>query len=153
MKGKASVVWHQDHEILQRLELVATMMLQGAKPFQIAQSLSVSLRTAFRDMNRVQELWRKQAIDDITAKRDRSIAQFRLAQTYAWDQYRTHQKTNAAMALKWMQAAMEAERSIVELEGTKAPKAVDVTSKGEQIGRGLEDLTDDELARIATGKA
>lgn len=150
--GHKSIPWHQDTVILARLELVSTMMLQGAKGYQIAEALSTSLMTAYRDIERVRELRRRESVDNIVEDRNASIAQMRMIQANAWEQYRALKSIDPRTALSFMKEAREAEAQIIKLQGTEKPKQVDVTSGGKSLATRLEDLTDEELAQIAAGK-
>lgn len=150
--GKKSVRWDQDIEILQRLAVVSTMLLQGARPFQIAESMGTSLRTAFRDIGRVDELNRRAALADIETNRTRSIALLREVQTRAWELYRDSEKT--IDKLRALKEARECEEQIAALQGTKKPIGIDVTTKGDKLtGVSAKELSDDELAGIAAGRS
>lgn len=130
-RGKKAIPWEQDVEILARLRLVETLWLQGAKPHEIASAMDYSLRTAHRDIERVQTILRKQSIDDITAARDRSIAELREILMRQWEIYR--ECKDQKLRLIALRDARDTEKLIIELEGTKKPVAVDVTSQGEKI--------------------
>lgn len=151
--GKKSVRWDQDIEILQRLAVVSTMLLQGARPFQIAESMGTSLRTAFRDISRVDELNRRAALADIETNRARSIALLREVQTRAWELYRTND-ASVRERLAALKEARECEEQIATLQGTKKPIGIDVTTKGDKLtGVSAKELSDDELAGIAAGRS
>ncbi len=143
-RNQKRIRWDQDVEILARLEQVASMRIQGAKPYQIATALGVNLRTAHRDISRVEELWRRESVGDIVASRDKSIAQYREIQTQAWERYR-----NAQKKAEWLRVVMDAEAKIVELQGTKATGQIDVTSKGEKVAS----INAEEMLAIAKSMA
>jgi len=145
--GKKAVRWDLDVDILTRLDIVANMMVQGARPHQIAQSLSYSLKTAYRDVDRVRTLWRRTAEATVEEHRSASIAQYNELKVRAWEEYRRLREEKKS-GLNALRVVMDIEEKISELQGTKAPKNVDVTSKGEQIGRSAKEYTDDELADI-----
>jgi transposase len=145
-KGKRSVIWYEDTDILARLAIVSSMQVQGASPLQIAEALGVTLRTAYRDIRRCDELRKREYIDDVITNRNRSIAQFREIQMRAWEEYRANKKNIQALRL-----AAEMEDRVVELQGTRKPIAVDMTTKGESLHRPPREMTDDELMRIASG--
>lgn len=145
-RKKKAIRWDHDLNILTRLEVVSSMLTQGAKAHQIAEALSYSLRTAHRDIDRVYVLWRRESVNDVIAMRDRSIAQYRSIQTQAWAEWRATKK------ISWLRIAMDAEEKVSELQGTKKI-ALDLTSKGERMGgASAKDLTDDQLAAIILSK-
>jgi len=145
-KGKKSVVWYEDTDILARLAVVSSMKVQGASPLQISEALGYTLRSAYRDIHRCDELYKRESIEDVMTNRNRSIAQFREIQMRSWEQYRENKKNLQALRL-----AAEMEDRIVELQGTRKPIGVDVTTGGESLHRSVRNLTDEELARIAAG--
>ena len=146
-KGKKSVVWFEDTDILARLAIVSSMQVQGASPLQIAEALGVTLRTAYRDIKRCDELRRRTYIDDVVTNRNRSIAQYREIQMRAWEDYRANKKNLNALRI-----AAEMEDRIVKLQGTEKPVAVDLTTGGEKFMTDMKELSDDQLARIAANK-
>ena len=146
-KGKKSIPWYEDTDILARLAIVSSMQVQGASPLQIAEALSVTLRTAYRDIKRCDDLRRREYIDDIVTNRNRSIAQYREIQMRAWEEYRNNKKN-----LQALRTAAEMEDRIVELQGTRKPVAVDLTTGGEKFVTDLKELSDEQLARIAANK-
>ena len=56
-KGKKSVSFQDDPEILKRLGRVAEMMLEGKSLYEISTAQRCSIATAKRDIGRVRELW------------------------------------------------------------------------------------------------
>jgi len=156
-KDHKGIHWTQDPEILARLATVASMMVQGAKPFQIADALTVDVRTIYRDIARVYKLWRDEAMQEIDDARAKSIAQYEEIKMRAWEGYRKAQgegggrysPTTARDMRDWLKLAMDAESHIAKLQGTELTR-VDVTSKGERIGN-TQELTDEQLLTIATG--
>lgn len=133
--GKKAVAWDIDPDILLRLETVSSMMLQGAKAFQIAESLGYSLDTAYEDIKRVKKLWRKGSERTVIGNRDRSIAQYREQQAEAWQQYRKDKSP------AWLRLVMDIEDRVARLQGTEQHK-VDVTTKGKSIGVTVDDMSD-----------
>ena len=161
-KGRKSISWKKDPEILRRLAAVASMMLRGAKPWQIWQSYKdteldsagkeYSLRTAYRDITRVRSMWAEAAKGEVEDKRVQSIAQIRLVQYEAWDNYygtdkKTKKKPSSSDQKKpsssdqrgWLKIIMETEAQIIALEATQPRQRVDVTTDGEQLNNGLVD--------------
>jgi hypothetical protein len=149
-QGKPSVRWDMDVDILNRLRSVASMMIQGAKGLDIAEAFAYSLKTAYRDMERVRELWRREAQQDIESKRAASLAHYNEIKARAWEDYR--KKGDSKGGLGALRLAMEIEDRIADLEGTKAPRGVDVTTKGQSLNRSAKEYTDDELAAVLAGK-
>lgn len=126
-KGKKNVKWDRDPEILARLETVAQMIVRGARAWQIADSLGVSITTANRDIRRVRTLWSREAKKGVEKARQESIAQVRAVQQQAWMRY------DADKGLASLRLILESERDIVALEGTSAPSGVEITSGGQPI--------------------
>lgn len=119
-KGKKAVRWDKDPDILFRLDTVAAMMLEGAKPYQIAASMHYDWNTAKRDMQRVEELWRRQIGKSIADKRSEAVAQWRHVLMHAWAQFRSSKN------VVWLRVVTEAQANIDLIEGTRAPKEISV---------------------------
>lgn len=75
-EGKKNIEWRDDPEILQRLALVAELMNKHKYGFEIAMETKVSLETAKRDIARVRELWKEDALDHIKSAKDMALAQY-----------------------------------------------------------------------------
>lgn len=75
-RGKKSVNWKDDPEILQRLTIVATLMNKNKRGYEIAAETKVSLETARRDISRVRELWAEDAREHIKTAKDIALAQY-----------------------------------------------------------------------------
>ena len=84
-KGKKSIAWARDVEILTRLALVADLLLEGKMLFQISKQLECSLATTKRDVLRVKQLWREESKGEIADVRNIALAQYKLVITRAWD--------------------------------------------------------------------
>jgi hypothetical protein len=151
-KGKKAVRWDLDVDILNRLREVASMMKQGATALEISTALAYSYKTALRDVERVRELWRREAKQDIETKRAGSLAQYKEVQMRAWEHYRSAMRENKAV-LAILRLIADVEDKIADLEGTKAPRGVDVTSGGQPLRMSAKELSDDDLAAIATGSS
>jgi hypothetical protein len=164
-KGKKSVRWDRDHQILARLESVAQMMLRSAHSWQIADALDVSIRTAKRDMRRVRILWRQASERKVEASRQQSIAQIRAIQQQAWTEYDKVKRIGSSKdgedgkgktgpksardATAWLKLVRECEKDIMELEGTRAPLKVAPTDPTGEKEYGESGLTDEQrVARI-----
>jgi hypothetical protein len=142
---KRSVNWRQDPEILQRLELVANLMLQGAKTPQMVAALGSSTRTVARDIARVRELWRKASEQTIDDRRAASLASYAEIKTRLWEEFR-RLKAQDKSVIGVLAEITKVEGEITKIEGTRILN-VDVTTKGDKITdpRGW---SDDELATI-----
>ncbi len=146
VRPKKDVRWDEDEEILKRLAVVASMMTQGASTLQIANALSFSIRTAYRDIARVKELWKRKALESVDDSRAASIATYLDIKTEAYAEYR-RTKALGKPNLGCLKIVMEAEANITLLQGSRKPAGIDVTSNGETVGNAIA-LNDEELAKI-----
>jgi len=151
--------WDQDEETLARLATVANMIVQGAKGHQIAEALSISLRTAQRDMARVYTLWRRDSMQQVDDARAKSIAQYEEIKTRAWEGYRKvaseiadkgYSTRLASQQQSWLELAIKAQSQIDDLLGLKITK-LDIQGKIEHT-LNPEELTDDQLTTIIMGE-
>ena len=144
---RKSIPWREDPDILARLEVVANLMVNGAKNPQIATALGVDLRTAGRDVARVRELWRKASEHTIEDKRAASLATYKEIQMRLWEEYRILKGAEKS-TVKVLLGIADVEGEITKIEGTRI-QTIDITSKGEQIvdPRSLSDS--DIAARLA----
>lgn len=139
-KGRKSVPWDQDPEILKRLADVQDQMLRGKKNTEIAASVGVNEATIRRDAQRVAVLLRRRATDDILYLRQRSIALVRMVQREAWESWDQMKQASDDKKLdedgkvkqelyrgRQLAIVLEGERMVVDLEGTKTPVAQPVT--------------------------
>jgi hypothetical protein len=145
MRNKKSVAWDRDTEILKRLQSVAAMMVRGAGSLDIQAALNsdvtpYALITAKRDMQRVRELWRKEAEKTIADSRAQSIANLVEIKMQAWDQF------NKSKAARWLRVLLDAEKQIGELQGTK------ITQQDYNFNLDLLQCTDEQLERISRGE-
>jgi hypothetical protein len=150
-KGKKSVRWDRDPEILARLESVNQMMLRGAQRWQIADALDISLRTASRDINRVRILRRRAAERDVEEKVNDSVGQFQAVRQEAWLRYDEIKKANPTAAARWLKLITEATKEIGELWGLRklsielsGPDGGPVEHKGVGLPN-LDALSDEEF--------
>jgi hypothetical protein len=144
--GKKSTPWNEDPEILRRLSTVEDLVLAGYRNTEIGHALQVSEATIRRDRERIAELWRRQATNDIVALRERSVAQFRRIQRMADNEFRNEREKPAMLKLQ-----LDAEREIAKLQGTAAPTAVAHTF--EKSSDLTEMTTEDLLQRAAALEA
>jgi hypothetical protein len=145
-KGRRSVRWDRDPEILYRLEQVAIMMTQGASLRMIAEAMSYSHTTAQKDVARVYTLWDREAAENVERHRLFSIGQYRLIQREAWSVWRGMSADDKKRTVNPLRMIAEAESQIVGLQGTKKPEEVSLIRKMDP-----RELTDDELAAIIAG--
>ena len=140
--GIKSKPWHEDPEILRRLATVEDLVLGCYRNTEIAKSLKVSEATVRRDRDRIAELWRKQATEDIRGMRERSIANMRRLQRLADNEFRNEREKPAMLRVQ-----LDAEREIVKLQGTPAPLQVAHEFKGTPAD--MESLSSEELLKRA----
>ncbi len=158
-RNKQNVAWDQDNEILRRLATVANMMVQGATALQIGEALSINIRTAQRDMQRVYTLWRRGSMQEVDDARAKSIAQYEEIKTRAWEGYRKASSAMNEMRVyspkianeqrNWLETAMKAQAQIDRLLGLEITK-LDIQGKIEHHIN-PEELTDDQLMTIIMG--
>jgi hypothetical protein len=147
--GRTSRNWRSDPVIMARLTVVAELLLRRANAYQISQATGSSFVTAKRDITRVRTLWRENALADIEHRRQEAVEQYRLIQQRAWDQYSKKENAGSARQPRYLQIVMDAQNHIDDLEGTKkAPMPISPTDRDPNY---LDGLSDDELARIASG--
>lgn len=148
--GRKPRKWQDDAEVLARIATVGTMRIQGAKVQDIAQVMGVSIRTAWRDIERWGEIAAEEARGDISQNRDRSIAVLRETQLRAWEQYRS--AVDSKVKLLALKEVRECESEISALQGTKKPIGIDHTTKGEKVQVNMLEMTDAQLLAIAAGR-
>ena len=143
-KGKKSVSWDQDPEILKRLTRVAEMMLDGKYSWQIAEELRCSLATAKRDIRRVRELWKtisKEKMEDLLGD---SLATYTRVQLTAWNQLR-REPAKAAGLLK---VILDAQEKVDKLAGIVKPDTVNVNVNGEVVVRNIEAVREERWSQV-----
>lgn len=149
--GRKPKKWQDDAELLSRIATVGTMRIQGAKVQDIAQVMGYSIRTAWRDIERWEEVAADEARGSIDQNRNKSIAVLREVQSRAWEQYR-QKDSDAKSRLAALKEIRECESEIAALQGTKKPIGIDHTTKGQKVNFNLLELTDEQLAAIASGR-
>jgi hypothetical protein len=125
-KGKKSIAWDRDPEILARLASVAEMLLVGAKPYQIALALNEALSSAKRDVARVKQLWQEEARDEIDTSRNAALAQYKLVLMRAWDEY--GKKENAGRKHLFLNIVTSTQKEIDRVQGV-GPQKIDLSGK------------------------
>lgn len=131
-RGRKSVDWREDTEILRRLPDVEELVLAGYPNTVIAENLKVSEATIRRDKDRIAVLWKEIAQGEIETKRGRSIAQMRRLQRLADNEFRAERDRTANLRLQG-----DFEKVIIDLEGTKTPVEQTLTVKGDKPYEGM----------------
>ena len=116
-KGKKSVPYYDDPEILKRLATVAENMAKGKPAHEIASLLKCSLGTAKRDIARVRELWKADAREAIDYVKEESINVYRRIQIEAWGQI----SEKPDKADRYMMVVLAAQKEIDRLNGAGEP--------------------------------
>lgn len=119
-QGKKNVDWRNDPEILQRLAEVAVLMNKNKRAFEIAKETKVSIETARRDISRVRELWKEDAMERIANSADMAIAQYGAVLEQAWtDLKKVSVKSNNRAA--FMKVILQAQDRIDKVTGIPDP--------------------------------
>lgn len=127
-KGKKSISYDQDPEILARLAIVAEMLLVGAKAFQIAATMNCSLATAKRDIGRIKQLWKDDARGEIDGFRSAALALYRLVIMRTWEEY--GKKDNANKKDRYLTLIVATQKEIDRINGV-GPMKIDLSGKVE----------------------
>ncbi len=128
-RGKGSLPWHEDVEILQRLAYVATLMNQNKQSYLIAEKTKVSLATAKRDIARVRELWREDAKARLTNTTDTAIAQYGAIIEKAWQDV-LQLPVGHAGAAAYMNIILRAQERMDKVTGIADPIALEGKNGG-----------------------
>ena len=151
--GKKSVPWREDPEILRRLATVEDLVLAGYRNTEIADHMKVSEGTIRRDRDRIATLWRDQATSDIVGMRQRSISNLRRLQRLADNEFRrgSEEQERKTERPGYLRVQLDAEKEIIQLEGTRAPVEQSITLNNKTP---IESLSTAEiLARAAAMEA
>src|SRR3990167_2744148 len=140
-RGRKTVPWRDDPEILRRLPEVEELVLAGYPNTAIAATLKLSEATIRRDKDRIAELWQELTAGEIEIKRGRSISNLRRLQRLADNEFRSDQDKTVNLRLQ-----MDAEKVVIELEGTKTP--IEQTLKV-KVERPIQPISSAELLRRA----
>lgn len=116
-KGKKSLAWDADPEILKRLTSVAEMMIQGKYSWQIAEANKCSIATAKRDVGRVRELWKQAAKEKMDSLLGDSLATYTKVQEEAWSKV----KANPEKADRFLAVILSAQAAVDKLAGIEKP--------------------------------
>lgn len=143
-KGKKSIAWDQDPEILKRLTRVAELMLDGKYSWQIAEELRCSIATAKRDIKRVRELWKTTAKEDLEDLYNDSIATYKRAQLTAWNEIRRDPKKAAQL----LGVILDAQKQKERLSGLIKPEPVEVNISGEVVVRDIQTVREERWNQV-----
>jgi hypothetical protein len=143
-KGKKSVSYTEDPEILARLSRVAGMLLKGFPAWKIADELKYPIGSAKRDIARVRAIWKKESRNKMTGQRDEALAQYRLAREKAWALV----DKNPEKAERYLPIVLAAQERIDKLTGAEAP--AQITLDGEVKVRNIEQVRQKRWAQIAS---
>src|SRR3990167_3731413 len=97
-RGRKTVPWRDDPEILRRLPEVEELVLAGYPNTAIAATLKLSEATIRRDKDRIAELWQELTAGEIEIKRGRSISTLRRLQPLADKQIPNHKEKNEKLS-------------------------------------------------------
>lgn len=103
---------------LARRQHVGALYLRGESSGRIATQLEMSSRTVERDVAQVRKDLEAASLASLDAKRARSVAALRLAQSEAWRLYHRLPDEQANAKMGAINAVINAEASIARLEGT-----------------------------------
>lgn len=143
-KGKQSLNWKDDMEILYRLETVSEMMLTGATTREIATATGMSPKTALLDKKRVNELWQDHSLGSIEQNMATSVTMLRRVQREAWSMWHGDDASDIVTLRnpKYLDIILKAESSIADIQGTKRFEIEHKGGVNDVLGRVLE--MDDE---------
>jgi hypothetical protein len=94
-----------------QLDMVASLLLRGAKAWQVAQALDCTPEEAGQAIERVLALWAQEASVEAGEGRQRSLAQLRRIQLQAWKRWDDAQ--DGAL----LRLALDCERQVIALRG------------------------------------
>lgn len=124
-KGKKSVPFQNDPEILKRLAKIAEMMAKGRYAYEMAAELKCSIATAKRDIGRVRELWRMDAREQLASVKEESINVYRRVLIEAWGKV----ISDATRADRYMGIILSAQEKIDRLTGAVEPENMNMNVK------------------------
>jgi hypothetical protein len=144
-KGKKSVAWQDDPEILKRLALVAELMLDGKPAWEIAKDRKVSLATAKRDIRRVRDLWKAAALEKLESLMGDSLATYIRVQAAAW------KKTveNPDKADQYLKVILQAQERVDKMAGIGQPETLNVNLSGEvEVKKDIEQIRNERWEQV-----
>lgn len=127
--GGKFIPWHEDLNILHRLAQVSVLMVEGAKPYQIYESIApmvdgYSWDTAKRDIERVQELRLQEVQLGVLQDRADAAAQYRQVILKSWSDYR--KSTDLKDKRSFLALIKDTQRELDNLLGSAKPKRIEV---------------------------
>jgi hypothetical protein len=144
-KGKKSIAWNDDPEILKRLGRVAEMMLDGKYSWEIAQENKCSIATAKRDVGRVREIWKSQAMEKLDNLQADSLATYNRVVAKAWRKI----EDNPEKADQYLRVIIAAQERVDKLAGIGKPEQVNVNLSGEVEVKDIDKIRDERWQQVA----
>jgi hypothetical protein len=121
-KGKKSVSFKNDPEILARLVIVGDLMLEGKSAPAIAATLKQPLGTTKRDIARVRQLWREESKEAINSAKVDALNMYKLLIRKAWG--KINDVANLATADKFMTIVLRTQARIDKITGLEVENLV-----------------------------
>lgn len=144
-KGKKSLNWMNDPEILARLTQVNELILAGYNNVTIASELSLSESTIRRDRKRIAVLWQKEVATNIAEQRGRAIANYRRLQRQADFEFRGTTKKPGDKKVDWIRVQADIEYKIQGLLGTTIPTTQVIKMAGQEMENDPRYIPTDQL--------
>ncbi|MDD2920991.1 MAG: hypothetical protein PHQ36_01785 [Anaerolineales bacterium] len=144
-KGKKSVAWDADPEILKRLAKVAAMMIEGKYSWEIAETNKCSIATAKRDIKRVREIWKMEALDKLDSLMGDSLATYTRVQAAAWSKA----QANPEKADRYLSVILHAQERVDKLSGVGKPETVNVEVSGQVEVKDIDQIRDQRWKQVA----
>jgi hypothetical protein len=143
-KGKKSVTWNEDPEILKRLTRVAELMLSGKYAWEIAEENRCSLATAKRDIRRVRDLWAAEAMDKLDSLLGDSLATYQRIMKTAWANIVRYPEKSA----QYLREIRETQKEIDKLGGLVKPETLNVEVSGEIATRDITQVREERWNQV-----
>jgi len=143
-KGKKSLPFSEDPEILSRLSRVASYLLKGLPAFRIAEKLNYPIGSAKRDIARVRQLWKQEAKSKLSSEREAALAQYRLALAKAWEMV----DTRPDKADRYLALVLAAQERIDKLTGAVAPDQAEPKQEAKLSTKDIETVRQDRWAQV-----
>ena len=123
--------------IEKRRLMVATMLLRGQRPFQIAASLKVSRATICQDEKALLKEWRGRSAGSFDETKARELEKLENVEAECFvEMNRAKAVDRMSSARSWLDRAFRCMERRAKLIGLDAPIKTDVTSGGESLDYG-----------------